>query len=510
VEADLEESREMSRGLSDASFDAIFISEKGRCIGQNRRAEEMFGYSSGEALGRFGTDWILHADRELVMKNMLEGHERAYEATGLRKDGSTFPAVLHGRMMHFKGRAVRVTSMTDITDRKRAEAEKAALEAQLRQAEKMDSVGRLAGGIAHDFNNMLSVILGCSQLLLDDVDESHPFHADLAAILAAAQRSASLTRRLLALARRQVVAPRVLNLNDTVASMRTMLQTLLGEAVTLSWRPTEGVWPVFVDPAQLDHVLANLCANARDAIAGVGKVTFETENRTFEEKDCAARAELVPGDYVRISVTDDGAGMNEHTLGHVFEPFFTTKPAGKGTGLGLATVYGAVRQSGGFIEVESAEGKGTTFSIFLPRHTRTTEPSTWPEEASTAPSRGQETILVVEDEPAVLTMLTSLLERLGYAVLAAGSAREAVLIGREHGGELDLLLTDVVMPEMNGFELAETLVGLRPTLKLLYMSGYASDRVASQGVLTEGRQFLRKPFSQESLAAKVREALDDV
>jgi CheY-like chemotaxis protein len=270
------------------------------------------------------------------------------------------------------------------------------------------------------------------------------------------------------------------------------------------------VWPVLVDPAQLDHVLANLCANARDAIAGVGKVTLETENRTFEEKDCAARAELVPGDYVRISLTDDGAGMDEHTLAHIFEPFFTTKSIGKGTGLGLATVYGAIRQNGGFIEVESAEGKGTTFSIFLPRHTLPPEPSTCSEEAASAPSRGQETILVVEDEPAVLTMLTSLLARLGYAVLPAGSARDAVRLAREHRGDLDLLLTDVVMPEMNGFELAETLASLRPNLKLLYMSGYASDRVATQGVLTEGRQFLRKPFSQESLAAKVREALDDV
>jgi CheY-like chemotaxis protein len=372
----------------------------------------------------------------------------------------------------------------------------------------MDSVGRLAGGIAHDFNNMLSVILGCSQILLEDVDESHPFHADLAAILGAAQRSASLTRRLLALARRQVVAPRVLDLNDTVASMRKMLQTLLGEAVTLCWRPTEGVWPVLVDPAQLDHVLANLCANARDAIAGVGKVTIETENRTFEEKDCAAHAELVPGDYVRISVTDDGAGMDEHTLGHVFEPFFTTKAAGKGTGLGLATVYGAVKQNHGFIDVESAQGKGTTFSIFLPRHTLQSESSTGPEGAASARSRGQETILVVEDEPAVLTMLTSLLERLGYAVLPAGSAHEAVRLAREHRGALDLLLTDVVMPEMSGFELAETVTSLRPNVKRLYMSGYAPDRIADQGVLAEGRQFLHKPISRESLAAKVRDALE--
>jgi CheY-like chemotaxis protein len=214
---------------------------------------------------------------------------------------------------------------------------------------------------------------------------------------------------------------------------------------------------------------------------------------------------------VRISVTDDGAGMDEHTRDHAFEPFFTTKAVGKGTGLGLATVYGAIRQNGGFIEVESAEGKGTTFSIFLPRHTLPPEAETEPEGLASAPARrGEETILVVEDEPAVLTMITSLLLRLGYAVLPAGSAREAVRLAREHRGELDLLLTDVVMPEMSGFELAETLARLRPDLKRLYMSGYASDRVADQGVLTEGRRFLRKPFSQESLAAKVREALDDV
>jgi PAS domain S-box-containing protein len=508
IEADLEESREKFRGLSDASFDAIFISEKGLCLEQNRRAEEMFGYTNEEAVGRPGTEWIIAADRERVIKNMMDGHERPYEAMGLRKDGSTFPAILHGRMMRFKGRAVRVTSMTDITDLKRAELEKAALEAQLRQAQKLDSVGRLAGGIAHDFNNMLSVILGCTHLLMLDVDPGHPFFPELEAIRTAAERSATLTRRLLALARQQIVDPRALDLNDTVAGMLKMLTTLIGEAIELRWEPGEGAWPVLVDPAQLDHILANLCVNARDAIAGIGRITIQTGNRTFDARDCASRADLTPGDYVRLTVEDDGCGMDEETLGHAFEPFFTTKPMGKGTGLGLASVYGAVKQSRGTIEVESQPGKGTTFSIFLPRHVADAEPA-GAARPVIAPRRGQETILVVEDEPALLTVLTSMLQGLGYAVLSAGGAREAIRVVSEHPHAIDLLLTDVVMPEMSGLELAKNLLSLRPGLRRLFMSGYAADLVANRGVRAEGHHFLHKPITHDALAARVRQALDD-
>ena len=395
----------------------------------------------------------------------------------------------------------------DITERKEAEAEREKLEAELRQAQKMESVGRLAGGVAHDFNNMLSIILGHAQLALRSIDPSNPLHADLEEIQKAGQRSAELTRQLLAFARKQTVAPKVLDLNTTVERMLTMLRRLIGEDIDLAWRPGAGLWPVKVDPSQINQILANLCANARDAIADVGKLALETANIVCDEAYCAEHPGLTPGEYVMLAVSDNGCGMDRETLANVFEPFFTTKEMGKGTGLGLATVYGIVKQNHGFIAIDSAPGEGTTFKMYLPRYGGKTAQA-----AAEGPSEviksGSEMILLVEDEPTILKLGKTMLEQLGYTVLAASAPGEAIRLAREHTGKLHLLMTDVVMPGMNGRDLAKHLLSLYPRLKRLFMSGYTADVIAQHGVLDEGVSFIQKPFSMQALAAKVRETLD--
>ena len=328
-----------------------------------------------------------------------------------------------------------VVVFNDITERKRAEAEEARLEAQLRQAQKMESVGRLAGGVAHDFNNMLGVILGHAELALKRLDPAQPLHADLEEVRKAAVRSADLTRQLLAFARQQTIAPIVLDVNAAVAATLNMLRRLIGEEIDLRWRPQADLWPILMDPSQIDQVLANLCVNSRDAIAGVGRVTIETVHRSLTEEYCAAHPGFTPGDYVVLAVSDDGCGMDENVLSHLFEPFFTTKGLGQGTGLGLATVYGIVKQNNGSIHVYSEPGRGTTIRIYLPRHVA--GPGQGRAPGATAPeSRGHETILLVEDEAAILRLATRMLTMQGYTVLAAGTPGEAVRLASEHTGEI--------------------------------------------------------------------------
>jgi signal transduction histidine kinase/ActR/RegA family two-component response regulator len=361
--------------------------------------------------------------------------------------------------------------------------------------------------IFHDFNNMLAVILGHAEMALLQVDPAQPLHADLEEIRTAAERSANLTRQLLAFARKQTVAPKVLDLNETVAGMLKLLQRLIGENIHLTWQPGANLWPVRVDPSQIDQILANLCVNARDAIADVGTITIETGNAVFDEAYCAAHPDAVPGEYVRLAVSDTGCGMDQDTLAHIFEPFFTTKGVGKGTGLGLATVYGIVKQNNGFITVYSEPGQRTTFTIYLPRQVGKAEQARLAGAAEPA-LRGQETILLVEDEPVILELTTVMLERQGYTVLAASTPGEAIRLARERAGNIHLLMTDVVMPEMNGRDLAKNLLSLYPQLKHLFMSGYTANVIAYNGVLDEGVYFIQKPFSIKGLAAKVREALD--
>jgi len=413
-----------------------------------------------------------------------------------------------GRSRTEDGRPVDVMgTIQDITTRRIAEAERDKLEAQLRQAQKIESVGRLAGGVAHDFNNMLTVILGNSQLALKQVAPDTRLHMELAGIREAAQRSAELTAQLLAFARKQVISPQVLDLNETVSGLVTMLQRLIGEDIDLVWRPGARLWRVKVDPSQIDQLLVNLCVNARDAIADVGKVTIETHNRTLDEAYCATHAGYRPGEYVQIAVSDDGCGMDQQTLTYIFEPFFSTKGSGSGTGLGLAMVYGVVKQNGGFINVYSEPGEGTSFTIYWPRFVEVMEPPS-PAPARLIAQPGHETVLVVEDEPAILRLTTRMLTAHGYAVIAAGTPAEAIRLAEKHAGEIDLLITDVVMPEMNGRDLAERLQALYPSLRRLFMSGYTANVIAHHGVLDAGVNFLQKPFTVEELTLAVRTALD--
>jgi PAS domain S-box-containing protein len=400
-----------------------------------------------------------------------------------------------------------VGAVRDITERRKTEGERERLQDQLVQAQKMESVGRLAGGVAHDFNNMLNVINGYAELALDKIDPDEPLYSALAEIQSAARRSADLTRQLLAFARRQTVAPRVLDLNDVVASSLKMLRRLVGENVDQVWIPGLGLWSVRIDPAQVDQILANLAANARDAIRGVGHITIRTDNITFDEAYCARHPGAVPGCYVLLEVIDDGHGMDLDTQAHIFEPFYTTKDELQGTGLGLATVYGIVKQNEGFIRVESKLGQGTKVQIFLPRFAGKpldggAEPS------ADAPKTGTEVVLLVEDEPMVLRLSKTLLERLGYTVLAASGPNEALRLADQQGGRVGLLVTDVVMPEMNGRDLADRLRSLYPHLKCLFLSGYFAGTNTLADGLDESTHFLQKPFSLNDLAVKVRAALE--
>ena len=342
-----------------------------------------------------------------------------------------------------------------------------------------------------------------------DLEQSHPtapLHADLEEIQRAAERSADLTRQLLAFARKQTVAPRILRLNDTIAGMLQMLKRLIGENIELAWQPQAALWPVRIDPAQIDQILANLCVNARDAIPGIGKIVIETGNEVVGPKSCAEHAGFAPGEYAWLTVSDNGCGMAPETLAHIFEPFFTTKGIGEGTGLGLATVYGIVKQNHGYISVTSRPGLGTRFQIYLPRHAdkaalhRQKGPSPVPQ--------GHETILLVEDEPAILQITQKMLERQGYLVLAASTPGAAIHCAREYAGEIHLLMTDVVMPEMNGRDLAQNLFSLYPRIKCLFMSGYPANVIAHHGVLDQGVHFIQKPFIQGELSARIREALE--
>jgi len=513
VEEALRKSEELLGKAFHTNQDAININRlaDGMYVLINEGLTRMLGYTEGEIVGRTSIElniWKNLEDRQRLLTELgKSGDVKNFEARFRKKDGNFIYGLMSTSRITLDGVPHILNVTKDITDRRQAEEDKAKLEGQLQQAQKMESVGRLAGGVAHDFNNMLGVILGHTEMALAQTDPAHPLHADLVEIHKAASRSADLTRQLLGFARKQTVAPKVLDLNMTVTGMLKMLRRLIGEDIHLNWLPFADLWPVKVDPSQIDQILANLCVNARDAISGVGKMTIETENRTLDEDYCALHAGFVPGNYVILAVSDDGCGMNKETLSHLFEPFFTTKGMGKGTGLGLATVYGIVKQNNGFINVYSEPDQGTTFKIYLPRHAGKTGQLQTKGPAVPA-RRGRETILLAEDEPAILELTTMMLERQGYTVLAASTPGEAIRLAGEYAGEIHLLMTDVVMPEMNGRDLAKNLLSLYPHLRRLFMSGYTADVIAHHGVLDEGVYFIQKPFSIKGLAAKVREALD--
>lgn len=390
--------------------------------------------------------------------------------------------------------------------RETAEQERRSLENQLRQAQKMESVGRLAGGVAHDFNNILGVIMGSAELAMEKTAADDPLNEFLKDIFNAANRSTKITRQLLAFARQQPISPQVIDLNDTVESMLKMLRRLIGEDIDLAWLPETVLWPVRMDPSQLDQILANLCVNARDAITDVGRVTIETDRVTFDEDYCAGHVGFIPGDFIMLAVSDDGCGMDKATLDIIFEPFFTTKELGQGTGLGLSTVYGIVKQNDGFINVYSEPEKGTTFKIYLPRHAGEVVDDNMTAKKELKKGSG-ETILVVEDDIALLHLVESILVSLGYTVLTAQTPTAAMQLAETFKEDIYLVITDVIMPEMNGRKLAQQLQTLYPDLKCLFMSGYTANVIAHRGILDEGVRFLQKPFSMSELAVKVKEAL---
>ncbi|HLZ18733.1 MAG TPA: ATP-binding protein, partial [Smithellaceae bacterium] len=394
----------------------------------------------------------------------------------------------------------------DISERKQAEAERIKLQEQLLQSQKLEAVGVLAGGVAHDFNNILGAIIGYAEITMDAMTPDDPLRQNLGKILDAAMRSTNIVRQLLAFARKQVIAPVLLDLNESVEATLKMIRRLIGENIELAWLPGTGPRKVLMDPSQLDQVLLNLCVNARDAIGGVGKVTIQTETVLFDETYCLSHTDVMAGKYVQLSVSDNGCGMDKETQKHIFDPFFTTKGPGKGTGMGLATVYGIVRQNSGFVNAHSELGKGTTFKIYIPLHD-VASPEVKKTAAFDLPRSRGETILVAEDDPTMLQMSKLMLQKLGYSVLSADKPSEALRLTRDNSVEIHLFITDIVMPEMNGRDLAQQILAVRPKIKCLFMSGYTADVIAHQCVLEDGVHFIQKPFLLKELASKVREVL---
>ncbi len=509
TEEALRESEARHRMILQTAMDGFWMAdERGRPLTVNDAYCRMSGYSREELLAMRISDLeVIQEGEDLAahLRKVVEQGQDRFETRHRGKDGTVFDVEIS--VQYLPAEESRFMAfIRDITRRNLAEAEKERLRGQLIQAQKMESVGRLAGGVAHDFNNMLGVILGHAELAIEQTKPGEPLFSDLREIQKAAQRSADLTRQLLAFARKQTISPQVLDLNQAVEGMLKMLRRLIGEDIDLSWLPGGHLWKVYMDPSQVDQVVANLCVNARDAVGKFGKITIETENMDVDEGYCAHRPGLAPGEYVVLSVSDNGCGMDRETLSQLFEPFFTTKRLGKGTGLGLATVYGIVKQNEGHINVYSEPGKGTSFRVYFPRYSAEGGSAIQERAAQRVPG-GDETILMVEDEEAMLKMAKTMLERLGYRVLAAGAPDLALALADEHAGEIDLLITDVVMPGMNGKELAQRLLELYPRIGTLFASGYTANVIADHGVLDEGVHFIQKPFSAKELASKVREAL---
>ncbi|MGK2907740.1 MAG: PAS domain S-box protein [Desulfuromonadales bacterium] len=486
----------------------ILVDLQGKITFANNSMAGMFGVPLDKLTDTPYAELIYSTEKKVgenLMREIIQGEIQSVlvERHYIRADGSNFWGLLSGKRLENPDGSLQflVGIITDITEQK-------VLQDQLAQAQKIESVGQLAGGVAHDFNNMLGVILGHTELALRKADPASPLISDLEEIGKAAKRSADLTRQLLTFARKQAITPKVLDLNESVAGTLTMLQRLIGENIKLSCNPAANLWPVKVDPSQIDQILTNLCVNSRDAISGSGKISIKTANTSWDKDAIASHPyAVVPGDYVQLCVSDDGCGMDKEAQSHIFEPFYTTKEVGSGTGLGLATVYGAVKQNHGFFTVYSEVGLGTVFNIYLPR---TSQAADAKQETAKKPLlRGTETVLLVEDDEMLLRLVTSMLEESGFTVLAADTTDLAQTLAKEHPDPIHLLISDMIMPVMNGKELSTRLQPLRPDMKVLFLSGYTADIISSQGVIEDEIHFLQKPFSFEALTAKVREVLDD-
>jgi len=514
AEEELRRTNELFRSaFEEAPGGMCLVSPEGRFLRVNNAFCTMLERPESELPGMAFMD-VTHpedrsASREWVGK-ILAGEEvpKTLEKRYLRKSGHVLWGIVGSFLLRSDDGVPLffITHIQDITDRKRAEAEKEKLQAQLQQAIKMEAVGRLAGGVAHDFNNLLTVITGYSELLLRKIGKKSSMHGQVEEIRRAGERAASLTQQLLAFSRKQIIEPKVVHLGHLVAEMHKMLTRLIGEDISLQATTGKSLGSVKVDPGQFQQILMNLVVNARDAMPGGGKIVIETANVDLDEGYCALHPYVKPGRFVMLAVSDTGSGMSEEVKAHIFEPFFTTKEKGCGTGLGLATTYGSVHQAGGSIEVYSEVGIGTTFKIYLPR---VEEQVIIPvnDDLPTDLPGGTETVLIVEDEDILRNLCVRILEHLGYKVLQARNGTEAIVEVQGYGDRIDLLLTDVVMPGMNGSELATQLVLHNPEMKVLFTSGYTEDVISHHGVLAEGVSFIGKPYVPSSLARKVREVL---
>jgi PAS domain S-box-containing protein len=505
--------------LSNTIIDSIpgtfyLLDENGYYVrGNNFQREVIVGKPEDQFTSTNALETIHPEDRALIQARIAsvlrDANEEAVEGRVLLRGGPDFVWMLMtGRRMTIGGKPFLVGIGIDITERKRLEAEREELEAQLRMSQKMEAIGSLAGGVAHDFNNLVSVILSYTGFAMNAVPEGDPIQEDLAEVRKAGERAAALTRQLLAFGRKQVLQPVPLDINQTAMGVEKMLQRILGEDIDLVQKLAPDLGVTLADQGQIEQLIMNLVVNARDAMPDGGKLTIETSNVEVDEEYAARHLAVKPGSYVQLAVTDTGCGMDEQTRARIFDPFFTTKEKGKGTGLGLSTVYGIVKQSGGDIWVYSELGQGTTFKIYLPRELSVAKATVVTPPAVPMLSKGTETILVVEDEEALRKIAQRILGLAGYKVLTAANGHDALLVSAEHAGEVQLLLTDVVMPRMSGRVLAEELVKTQPNLKVLYMSGYTDDAIVHHGVLEAGIHFLPKPFTSADLMRKVREVLD--
>lgn len=490
-----------------AAVKLIIDPDDGSIIDANEAAENFYGWP-GEQLRQMRIQDINILPPEKLKEAIEKVKKRQrihFEFRHRLADGSIKDVAVYSSKITIRGKDMLHAIIHDISESKRIEKEQERLREQLAQAQKMESVGQLAGGVAHDYNNMLGVITGYSELVMEKLPPEDPLRKDMKEIIEAARRSADITRQLLAFARKQTINPVILNLNEVIENTLKMLRRLIGEDIELTWIPGK-VWTTKNDTSQIDQILANLCINARDAIKGVGKISIETNSITLDEEYCAGHAGFIPGDYAMIAVSDNGCGIGKDILSRIFEPFFTTKELGQGTGLGLSTVYGIVKQNNGFINVYSEPGKGTTFKVYLPRYC--SEGGEVVSSNTTAPPEGRgQTVLIVEDEDSIRRLGVRILEKMGYRVLSASAPIEAIHLVEQEANKIDLLLTDVVMPEMNGRDLANRLQEIDPNIKVLFMSGYTNNVIVHRGVLDDGINFISKPFSQKELAVKVHEVL---
>ncbi|MGM0595646.1 MAG: transporter substrate-binding domain-containing protein [Myxococcota bacterium] len=509
---ELQKSTELQRAIIACTPVAFYSTDtQGRVMTWNSSTEKLFGYKAQKVIGKPLP--IIPSNQKQEIEILRDNLMRSGEFSGIQttrqhKNGKIIPVHISMGPIYDENKNVIgiMSSAKDISDKLKANEERKKLQAQLLQAQKMEAIGQLAGGVAHDYNNMLSVIIGYTELSLENLPEENPLHDNLKEILTASKRSVRITRQLLAFARKQTINPKTLNLNEVVEGMLKMLRRLIGEDIKITWQPGSGLGKVKIDPMQVDQILANLCINARDAISGVGEITIATSNIELDEQFCLEHNEVIPGHYVKLAVQDNGCGMDQETQDNIFLPFYTTKELNKGTGLGLSTVYGIVKQNNGYIYVESEPGKGASFNVYLP-HSQSTEFKNISTPSTKLTVGDKETILLVEDEPSILKMTQRMLEKLNYQVLPASTPEQALGLANNHKNRINLLVTDVIMPFMNGYELSLKIKEIIVDLEVLYVSGYSANVIAEQGLLKNDVNFLAKPFTIKTLAEKVKKSL---